>query len=193
MKRAVVGVMLLILPSTALAYPEFEKAIEGWSGRNVNCAYCHAHPDGPDGVKAGQIGSLDPTELRALNKARTAFEPGAGIDSPILNAFGDHLINALGKKQVMLLQKDTEKLPSMLGTHDMDQDGIPDAEELRDGTHPLVKHHGDPWKLLAINLRMYGFHLLMLVLATFAGVFGINHMIRWFGIEAERALGKGDE
>lgn len=179
---------LTLLAAPALAYPEFEKAIEAESGRTINCAFCHSHADGPDGVHAGQIGSLDPAGLDALNRARTAFEPGATVDSPILNAFGDHLITVHGKKKVVGLRPRPLELALGLEASDLDGDGVSDADELLDGTHPLMPHHGDPWKLLAVNLERNWLHLLLLVLATVAGVFGLGHLIRWFGHEAESAL-----
>ena len=181
-------VFALALPGLATAYPEFEEEIEKTSKRNVNCAFCHVHPDGPDGVKTGQIGSFGPAELKALNKARRAIEPGGGVDSPILNDFGDHLINTLGKAKVVALMREPSKLGQLLGTSDLDGDGISDAEEYHDGTHPLIHHHGDPWKLFSANLQEYGFHLLMLVLATVCGIYGIDHLLKWFGIEAQRVL-----
>ena len=91
----------LVLSAPAWAYPEFEAWVEKSSGRYVDCAMCHSHPDGPEGVKPGQIRSLGPEELDRLNDARSAFEPGMGVDSPILNPFGDEIINRLGKTKFL--------------------------------------------------------------------------------------------
>jgi hypothetical protein len=61
MKRAwILLALLLASAQPALAYPEFEVWIEKNSGRYVDCAMCHSHPEGPEGVKAGQIRSLSP-------------------------------------------------------------------------------------------------------------------------------------
>lgn len=185
--------LVLLFSGPASAYPEFEEYIETTSGRNVNCGFCHSHPDGPEGVKAGQIGSLTPEQLDQLNRARTAFEPGQEVDSPILNDFGDHLIQVVGKKQFLALKASPERLAGLLGTSDLDGDGISDAEEYRDGTFPLNRHHGDPWKLFVNNLVDNRFHLLMLMLATIAGIYGLTHMLSWFGAEAEKALAMADD
>ena len=178
----------LLAPRNAEAYSEFEAAIEATSGRTINCAFCHEHADGPDGVKPGQIGSLSPAERQMLNKARTAFEPGAQVDSPILNDFGDAIINIIGKKKVVKLKNTPLEIPALLGDSDLDHDGILDGDEFLDGTHPLVHHHGDPWKLGLINIQREWFSIMMLLLATFFGIFGIEHMLRWFGFEAQRAV-----
>lgn len=186
--NVIVLALILLVPKSADAYSEFEAAIEEVSGRTINCAYCHEHADGPDGVKPGQIGSLTPSERKMLNKARTSFEPGGQVDSPILNDFGDHLINVIGKKAIVKLKDRPLDLPVLLGDSDLDHDGIVDGDEFLDGTHPLIHEHGNPWRLLVINLKREWFSLMMLLLATVFGIFGIEHMLHWFGHEAERAV-----
>lgn len=185
---AAVVALVLSAPRLAAAYPEYQKWVQKESGRSVSCAMCHAHPDGPEGVKHGQIGSLTPAEFEALGRARIAFEPGQKIDSPILNAFGNRIIEAAGKKKFMALRDRPEDLGKLLGDSDLDGDGLSDAREYRDGTDVLNPHHGAPWALLAINLRRFGVHLGLLVLATMAGLYGLNHLFRWFGTAAEAAL-----
>ncbi|MBT9555286.1 MAG: hypothetical protein IV100_04610 [Myxococcales bacterium] len=182
---------LWLLPSVALAYPEFQKFSQVTSGRGVNCAMCHAHPDGPDGVKAGQIGSLDAAALDRLNQARIAFEPGLSVDSPILNAFGDEIIKTVGKKAVLAMRADPAALATAMILTDLDGDGIMDGDEYLDGTHPLDPNHGDPWKLAVVNLGRHKLDLLLLALATVLGLYGLGHILRWFGHEADVALGKG--
>lgn len=183
---------LLLAAPAALAYPEFHTAIQKTSGRGINCAFCHTHPDGPEGVKPGQVGSLSAEAIGRLNQARLLMEPGPPVDSPILNEFGDHLLATIGKSKLLAIKATPEELPSLVAPGDLDDDGISDADEVRDGTLPTSPHHGDPWKLLRVNLQRYAFHILMLVVATLAGLWGIGHLFRWFGQEARRALQHSD-
>lgn len=181
--------LISLLAAPALAHPEFQAFSKQHSGRGVSCAMCHAHPDGPDGMKPGQIGRLTPKELERLNKARAAFQPGANIDSPILNAFGNHIVNTLGKEKLLSFRKNPAGLADALGySSDLDTDGIPDAQEYLDGTNPLDPHSGAPLKLLLRNLRLQGMHVALLALAVASALFGIRHLLRWLGIEARKAL-----
>jgi hypothetical protein len=181
------------LPSRAAAYPEFQAFSRKHSGRSVNCSLCHASPDGPDGVKAGQIGRLKPDELTRLNAARAAFKPGVEVDNPILNAFGNHVIKTLGKERFLQLRKDPGALAEALGYEsDLDGDGIADAQEYLDGTDPLDAQNGNPWKLLLTNLVRNRVHVLLLLLATISGMYAIRHLLRWFSREARAALAAAD-
>jgi len=175
----------------ARAYPEFEAFVESHSGRSIDCALCHSHPDGPEGVRPGQIRSLTQEELNRLNRARAAFEPGQKVDSPILNDFGDLLLEKVGKRRFLELRTtDPGGLAEALGfEHDLDGDGIPDAREYLDGTHPGDPHHGDPWRLFVHNVRARAFRLVMIVLATILGLYGLNHLLAWFTRTAEEATG----
>ena len=180
-----------LLATPAGAYPEFQKWVQASSGRGVSCSLCHAHPDGPEGVKAGQLGSLDAEGRAALDQARTAFEPGVAVRSPILNEFGNSVIKAVGKTRFVALREHPEQLPALLDGSDLDGDGISDGQELRDGTHPLDPGHGAPAKLLRINLGRYRFHLGMLAAATALGLYGLRHLLQWFGANARKALAEG--
>lgn len=177
----------LAAPRAALAYPEFEVWVEEHSGRYVNCALCHSHPDGPEGVKPGQIRSLDREALERLNRARSAFEPGQEVDSPILNDFGDHIMEELGKRRFLEIRTTNPgELADALGYEsDLDGDGIPDAIEYREGTHPLDARHGAPWRLLGRNLARHWFDILMIALATVFGLYGLNHLLEWASRRAE--------
>ena len=53
---------LLISCSNALAFNEFQSFIELKSGKQLNCAYCHSHTNGPNGNEIGQLGSLSEGE-----------------------------------------------------------------------------------------------------------------------------------
>lgn len=170
---------------TLQAHPEFQAFVQKNSGRYVDCALCHTHPDGPDGPKPGQMGSLSPAELQQLNEARSVFEPGIRVDHPLLNDFGDHILQAIGKRQFLLLRTHPERLAEMLGdSSDLDGDGISDAAEYLAGTHPLNRYHGDPWRLFVFNLGRYRFELFMLGLATLFGIYGLSRLLQWFEQEA---------
>jgi hypothetical protein len=183
---------LLALAATAVAppvlgYPEFEVWVERHSGRFVNCALCHSHPDGPEGVKPGQIRSLDAAELARLNRARAAFEPGQEVDSPILNDFGDLVMERLGKRRFLEIRAtDPGLLAAALdGDSDLDGDGIADATEYLEGTHPLEALSGAPRRLLGRNLARHWFEILMIALATAFGVWGLRHLLDWAVLVAE--------
>ena len=148
---------------------------------------CHTHANGPEGVKFGQIGSLTSTEMAALSRARAAFEPGQDVHSPILNKFGNQIIKKLGKKQFLELKSQPRMLAELLGEEsDLDKDGISDATEYLQGTHPLTNQHGDPWSLFVYNFKQEFFHILMIALATGCGLYGLNHMLHWFAQMTDR-------
>jgi len=174
----------------AAAYPEFETFVEMHSGRSIDCSLCHTHPDGPEGVRPGQIRALTPEELERLNQARGAFEPGTRVDSPILNDFGDLILRVVGKRRFLELRtSDPEALAAELGfDSDLDGDGIPDAQEYLQGTHPLDSQHGDPWLLFRNNLRAYALHLTLILLATLLGLYGLHHLLAWFDVTAQAAV-----
>lgn len=173
--------VIALATQQAFAYPEFQKYVQQNSGRNVNCAMCHAHPDGPEGLKPGQIGSLKPPELDLLNRARAAFEPGQEVQSPILNTFGNDIVKRLGKSQFLQLRQDPQKLAEALGAEsDLDGDSICDADEYLAGTLPLDPNHGDPRRLFIANLRRYFLQILLVGLATALGVYGLHEIVRGF-------------
>ncbi len=178
-RAALVAAALLAAAAPAAAYPEFEAFVERHSGRFVDCAMCHVNPDGPEGVKPGQIRSLDAAELERLNRARAAFEPGQGVDSPILNDFGDEIIERLGKRRFLAIRaSDPAELAAALGDDsDLDGDGIPDATEYLEGTDPLDAQSGAPRRLFVHNLARSWFHIVMIVLATGCGVYGLRHLL----------------
>src|SRR3989304_578926 len=165
----------LIQVTTAFAHPEFQRYSKEVSGRSVNCAVCHRHSDGPEGLKPGQIGSLDQDELNALGLARQALKPGAGVPSPILNEFGNSILNQFGKEKILELKQRPELLAGSLSkTSDLDGDGIPDGEEFKDGTHPLNSLDGHPGKFFKNNLGKNWFDILMIILRTGAGPYGLQ-------------------
>lgn len=176
--------LLCLLPGLAtsvFAYPEFEVFIEENSSRYVDCAFCHEHPEGPEGLKPGQMGSLTQEQMELLGRARAAFEPGVQIDNPLLNEFGDQMVAALGKREILLLRNHPRNLAERLGTSgDLDDDGIPDSQEYLSGTHPLDPLDGNPWELFRNNLSRKGFEVVMILLVTLLGLFGLNHLLAWF-------------
>ena len=177
----------------AWGYPEFQQYVQKTSGRTVNCAMCHSHPDGPEGLKPGQIGSLTKEELDLLGRARAAFEPGQNVDNPLLNAFGNSIIKKLGKTKFLQIRLHPEELPAALGTEsDLDSDGVPDGAEFVAGTDALDEGSGPPAKLFVHNLRENAFNLIMMILATALGIYGLNAVLHGFD-QAMRARGKSQE
>ncbi len=173
--------IVLATANTLQAYPELQKQIVKSSGRNVNCAMCHEHSDGPEGTAPGQIGHLTSAEQAELGRARAAFNPGGNVKSPILNAFGNHIINSLGKKQFLELKVTPAELADKLPQDsDLDKDGIPDAVELRTGTHPLIKSDGQPWLLFKANFAENFTQILLMLAATILGLWGLRHLLHGF-------------
>lgn len=171
----------LLLPSALWAYPEYHAFIVKNTGRHINCAMCHRHADGPDGAAPGQLGRLTPEAQERLGRARSAFEPGAKVDSPILNAFGNHMVETLGRKQLMELKLAPQQLAERLpADSDLDADGIPNVQELLDGTHPLNRHDGHPWRLFRHNFMQNLTQIALTLAATAAGLWGLSHLLRGF-------------
>ena len=190
--RIIPGLAVLAVAATAHAYPEFQQNIVKTTGRAVNCALCHTHADGPEGAAPGQIGHLTLAEQAELGRARAAFEPNAKPANPILNAFGNHIINSIGKKKFLELKLVPAQLAGALPKDsDLDGDGIPDATELAMGTHPLLKSDGDPWLLFQANFRSNLTEIILAFAASVIGLWGISHLLHGFAaataIEDEEA------
>ena len=183
---SIVLVVLALVVGTARAYPEFQKSISQTSGSLVNCAMCHIHSDGPEGTAPGQIGHLSTAEQAEFARARLAFEPNANVKSPILNRFGNHIINSLGKKQLLELKAMepnvmTRELANRLPKDsDLDGDGIRDVQELLAGTHPLIKSDGRPWLLFKANMAANLGQILLMLAATVLGLWGLHHLLHGF-------------
>jgi hypothetical protein len=183
----------IALSPAAAAHSEFQAFVRKNSGRPVDCAMCHVHSNGPEGTGPGQIGSLTPEEMTRLNRARAAFDPGANVDSPILNEFGDLLLQRIGKKRILELRSAPAELAHELGFEsDLDQDGVPDAREYLDGTHPLIASDGDPWTLFLHNLRRHGFHLVMICIATAVTLYGLVNLLHGFAVRLRAKAADGD-
>ena len=178
--RAVIWLPAVLVSSLpAHGYPAYQAFSEKHSGRTVNCAMCHVNDNGPIGTGHGQIGGLTADQLEHLNKARAALEPGQQVDSPILNKFGNQIIKTIGRMKFIELGNDPGKLPQALGfKSDLDGDGIPDAQEFLDGTDPLNKFNGDPWKLLLINLGRNKLQVALAAIAIFCLGYGLAHLLK---------------
>lgn len=192
--------LLLALAASALcvarleANPEYQRFIVQHTGRPVNCAFCHAHPDGPEGTAPGQIGRLTAEEQEKLGRARASFEPGGKVDSPILNAFGNHIINSIGKKKFLELRLAPEQLAQALPKDsDLDHDGILDLHEYLDGTHPLLAGDGRPWLLFKHNFKRNLPQILLALMATIAGLYGWRHMLQGFAVSANAEENEEDD
>ena len=179
MQRIFSSILLGLLASCAGAFPQFQTFSEENSGRPVNCGMCHTNPEGPSGSGPHQMGSLTPQEMERVNLSRAALEPGQEIDSPILNAFGNHIIKVVGAKKVFDAQSNPAGLATALGnTGDLDGDGIADAQEFLDGTDPLDRAHGDPGKLLLINLRRNGGQVAFIVVVIGLILLGLTGVLK---------------
>ena len=175
----------LLSPAPAQAYPEFQQYIVKSTGRPVNCAMCHTHADGPEGNAPGQIGHLTLAQQAELGRARAAFEPNAKPNSPILNAFGNHIINSIGKRRFLEVRLAPAQLAELLPKDsDLDGDGIPDATELAMGTHPLIRSDGSPWLLFQANFSSNLPQILLALAATVVGLWGLGHLLRGFAVAA---------
>jgi hypothetical protein len=170
------------------SYPEFQTYSEKHSGRTVDCAMCHANPDGPIGNGTGQLGGLSADDIAKVNQARVAMNPGFEVDSPILNKFGDLIVKAVGAKRIIELRSDPSKLPAALGDKsDLDGDGIPDSREYIDGTDPLNKFHGDPALLFLNNFKLYKWHILLAIVAVGFLDYGIINLLKGFSVQSPKS------
>ena len=179
----------LAASSTPLpAYPEFRAFVVQHSGRPVDCAMCHVNRDGPEGAGTGQIGRLSPAELEQLERARAAFAPGSKAENPILNAFGNHLVQNLGLTKIRELRLVPAQLAEGLpNDSDLDGDGIPDRQEYLDGTNSVDPRDGRPWLLFKHNFRRHWAEILLALTATMAGLYGLSHLLHGFA-RASRAM-----
>ncbi|HUO56630.1 MAG TPA: hypothetical protein VMV05_00490 [bacterium] len=200
LKKRTYGFLLFFVPlvswwfmvSPVLAYPDFQAFIKKNSGRSVDCAFCHANSNGPEGNGPGQIGSLTPEEFDRLNFARGAFDPGRNVNSPILNAFGNRVIRELGKKKFIEIKNHPADLAKALDPKvDLDGDGIPDVQEFLDGTHPLKNTDGDPGRLFLANFLKNHTQILLLLFATLFTLYGLNNLLRGFARFFEAEDGEG--
>jgi len=175
-------------------HPEFQQHIVKSTGRPVNCAFCHTHADGPEGTAPGQIGHLTLAQQNELGRARAAFEPNAKPNSPILNAFGNHLINSIGKRKFLETRLVPGELPALLPKEsDLDGDGISDATELAMGTHPLLKSDGDPWLLFKAGFAANLSQILLALAATVLGLRGLKHLLKGFAAATVEEKADGED
>ena len=164
----------MLLCNRAVAFSEFQSYIEQKSKKQLNCAYCHNHVNGPNGNEAGQLGLLSEEEkqLTAYNQ----FLQGNKelINSPILNEFGNYLVKKSGYEEIVNAQEEPDRLIDKLKDSDLDQDGIKDSEELLDGTLPNDPLDGNPLKLFINNIKkkwteicFQGIAIMLLVISLF--------------------------
>lgn len=161
------------------AYPQFQEFVMKHSRRATNCSMCHANDNGPIGNAPGQMGSLNKEELAELAKERSAMLPGQNVNSPLLNKFGNHIIETIGRaKFLQIIANPAQLAPALGDKSDLDGDGIPDSVEFLEGTDPLSKYNGDPWRLFCINLQRNWADELLTVLAALSLTYGISHYLK---------------
>jgi len=136
-----------------LAFNELQSFIELKSKKQLNCAYCHKHINGPNGNETGQLGSLTEDEKQLIAYNQFLNSNKELVDSPILNEFGNYLVKKLGYEKITNAQNDPSLLVDELKASDLDLDGISDAQELLDGTLPNDPLDGSPLKLFINNLN----------------------------------------
>ena len=152
-KILIILIFLCMNTFNVYAFNEFQTYIELKSKKQLNCAYCHNHVNGPNGNEDEQLGSLseEQKQLTAYNQ----FLQGNKelVNSPILNEFGNYLVKKLGYEKIINAQNDPSLLVNELKDSDLDHDGISDAQELLDGTLPNDSLDGKPLKLFLNNIR----------------------------------------
>lgn len=145
----------MLIQPYVYAFREFQKFIEDNSNKQINCIYCHIHPNGPEGHEKGQLGSLS-NKAKSLTIYNQYLEGQSNYArSPILNKFGNHLASKLSYDLLIDAQDDPKLLIEPLKQSDLDKDGISDADELLDGTLPYDRLDGAPHKLFAKNIKIY--------------------------------------
>ena len=164
------------------------------SGARSTAPCATRNSDGPEGTAPGQIGHLNAAGDGTSRPRPRGASTRRPVDSPILNAFGNHIINSLGKTKFLELRVAPAQLADALPQDsDLDHDGIPDARELRDGTHPLNRNDGNPWLLFQHNFRENFGQIVLTLAATCAGIYGLVHLLNGFANAMRLKREDGDE
>lgn len=154
------------------AFIEFQRYIEEKSNKQLNCAYCHAHINGPEGDDIGQSGSLSEEQKKLTAFNQYLSDSKKLVDSPILNKFGNYLVKQIGYDALVEAQGDPDLIVKRLKNSDLDKDGIPDSREFLDGTLPQDPLDGNPLLLFINNMKKnlleIGFQALMIFLLIIA-------------------------
>ena len=162
---AMTFLVIFFIPLNAFAFNEFQIFIEQKSKKQLNCAYCHGHVNGPNGSEAGQLGSLNEEQKQLTTYNQFLQGKKELADSPILNEFGNYLVKKLGYEKITNAQNDLSLLIDELKDSDLDHDGINDAQELLDGTLPNDPLDGSPFKLFLNNIRKKSVEICFQVIA----------------------------
>lgn len=150
---------IIFINPSAIAFNDFQVYIEQKSKKQLNCAYCHKNPSGPEGNEPGQRDSLseEQKQLTAYNQFLNTNKES--VNSPILNKFGNYLVKNLGYESIVSAQNDPNTIVEKLKNSDLDQDGIKDSQELLDGTLPGDPLDGNPFKLFTSNLKRHSIEI----------------------------------
>ena len=152
-KICLIIICLFFSINNAFAFNEFQTYIEQKSKKQLNCAYCHNHTNGPEGNEPGQLGSLSEEQKQLTTYNQFLSTNKELVDSPILNEFGNYLVKKLGYDTIVKAQDDPNKIVEVLKESDLDHDGINDSEEVLDGTLPNDPLDGNPFKLFVSNIK----------------------------------------
>lgn len=145
--------------NSVYAFNEFQTFIEERSKKQLNCAYCHSHSNGPEGNESGQLGLLteEQKRLTAYNQFLSANKDL--VNSPILNEFGNYLVKKLGYEKLINAQSNPNVIVEDLKNSDLDRDGITDSQEILNGTLPNDPLDGNPFKLFVSNAKKRGIEI----------------------------------
>lgn len=144
---------MTLQPSQVYAFVEFQTFIEQKSKKQLNCAYCHSHTNGPEGDESGQLRSLDEKQKQSTAYNQFLQSNKEFIDSPILNEFGNYLVKKLGYETITSAQNEPNKLVEGLKDSDLDNDGIKDSQELLEGTLPNDPFDGNSLRLFLNGVK----------------------------------------
>ena len=173
LRLLLVIILLVSTTGNSKAFNEFQIFMEEKAKKQLNCTYCHSHPNGPEGNEEGQLDSLteDEKKLTAYNQylaGNTIF-----VNSPILNEFGNYLVKKLGYEEIVKAQNEPTKIIEGLKDSDFDKDGIIDSTEITEGTLSNDPYDGSPLRLFVHNFKKNIPEILLQIISAVVFIFSI--------------------